>query len=110
MAFVRVFNNVFLNPLHVGKGDCVPSYSDPANGPQIRTTVTKLFDATGINVLLEVETTVTLGQVTADRISEVAIDNRIHDEIMVALAEGRNALTREQIIEAIKLEAPSRSA
>lgn len=106
MAFVRVFNNVFLNPLHVGKGVCIPSYSEK-DGTHKRTTVTTLFDATGANVLLEVETTVLLGQESPDVRREVEIDNKIHREIMAAIAEGRDALNREQIIDVIKLESVS---
>lgn len=85
MTLLRVFNNVYLNPSCVGKIEFEMDFGD---GKQTFTTT--VYDVTGQNSLLMAQTEIPSSAPASDP-NAVRRSNFIHQEIVEALREGRDA-------------------
>ena len=84
---IRVFGNTYLNPDVVGKLDMDVTIHD-----DMRTTITRVFDATGQHVLLDAATTVAVGSELSEQgLQAVRRDNEVHKQIRLAICERRDA-------------------
>lgn len=87
MTMVRVFDNTYLNPSCVGKVEYKMTFGDDK-----RTSTTTVYDMTGQHALLTAKTEVPTSISARERDpNAVSRDNHVHQEIVAALREGRDA-------------------
>ena len=91
MTIVRVFGNTALNTHWVGKVTMDQTFTTTD-----RTTITKIFDQTGLNVLLEVTISVLTNGADPHGVRR---DNHAHAEIFAALRESRDAVRYDELKE-----------
>lgn len=101
MPIVKVFANSHVNPAHVGTVTVDVVMDDAV---RTRTTRTRIFDATGQNLMLICETTVSTDSSVRGVMRAVKIDNEVHAEILAALREGRDALSYKAIDDRLEKE------
>lgn len=87
MALVRVCRDAYVNTDAVGAVEVDQEFDEEA---KTRSTTTRVLDLTGQNVLMEILTTVSTVIPNSNE-NEVKRDNFIHEEVLAALRESRDA-------------------
>ncbi|MCD5326709.1 hypothetical protein ACFFU8_18415 [Chromobacterium piscinae] len=89
MALIKAISNYFVNPEHVGHVKQNVKFDTPNS---TRTRITIVYGASGQDVMFEVKTTIR----TDDQIG-IKVDNLLHDEIILAISEQRDAKGYEEL-------------
>lgn len=87
MALVKLCVGGYVNTDAVGAVEVDVQFDEESS---TRTKTTRVMDRTGLNVLMEVQTTVSSVTPNHDR-NAVIRDNFIHDEVIAAIRECRDA-------------------